>query len=143
MSTCFFIGHRDAPESIYSKLEAVAENCIAEFGVTEFIVGHYGSFDHMAARAVSTAKKKTHPEIMLTLLLPYLTNQSLPKGFDGSIYPEGLEFVPRRFSILRANCIIVDHCDIVIAHVKHSFGGAYQCLEYARKKEKIIINITE
>lgn len=140
MSTCFFIGHRDAPESIYSKLEAVVENCIAEFGVTEFYVGHYGKFDGMAARAVRAAKKH-HPDIQLILLLPYLTNQSLPEGFDGSLYPEGIEFVPKRFSILQANYRAIDSCSLIIGYVKHGFGGAYRCFEYARKRKKQIINI--
>ena len=54
--TCFFIGHRDAPEDIYAKLrEAVADH-ITEHGVTDFVVGHYGRFDSMAARAVREEK---------------------------------------------------------------------------------------
>ncbi len=43
--SCFFIGHREASEEIYPALYAAVEQHILEYGVTEFIVGHYGGFD--------------------------------------------------------------------------------------------------
>ena len=46
---CFFIGHRDTPDSIYPDLLRAVEEHITKYGVTEFIVGHYGSFDFLAA----------------------------------------------------------------------------------------------
>ena len=108
---CFLIGHHDAPESIYPALQREIERHITELGVTEFIVGHYGNFDRMAARALVTAKQ-IHPEIFLWLLLPYHPAEQkvkAPEGFDGSLYPEGLERVPRRIAIVRANRSVVDH----------------------------------
>ena len=47
--SCFFIGHRETSEAIYLALYAVVEQHILEYGVTEFIVGHYGGFDRLAA----------------------------------------------------------------------------------------------
>ena len=47
--SCFFIGHREASEEIYPALYAAVEQHILEYGVTEFIVGHYGGFDRLAA----------------------------------------------------------------------------------------------
>ena len=43
--TCFFIGHRDTPESVRPLLDETVERHIAEYGVTDFVVGHYGRFD--------------------------------------------------------------------------------------------------
>ena len=40
--SCFFIGHREAGPEILPALEAAIEKHISEYGVTEFIVGHYG-----------------------------------------------------------------------------------------------------
>ena len=56
MKSCFFIGHREASEDIFPKLMEAVENHIVDYGVTEFIVGNYGGFDRMAARAVISAK---------------------------------------------------------------------------------------
>ena len=57
MSTCFFIGHREAQESLLPQLSAEVERHITEFGVTDFVVGGYGWFDAMEARTVKAAKK--------------------------------------------------------------------------------------
>lgn len=89
VKSCFFIGHREESEEIYADLRAAVEQHIVEFGVTEFIVGQYGGFDKLAARAVIDAKK-THPEVILTLILPYHPAErpiEVPQGFDGHILP--------------------------------------------------------
>ena len=70
MKSCFFIGHREASSEILSALRDTVEQHIVEYGVTEFIVGHYGGFDRIAAKAVITAKEH-HPEITLSMLIPY------------------------------------------------------------------------
>lgn len=140
MLSCFFIGHRDSGEELYPLLQREIERHIVEYGVREFIVGHYGRFDGMAARAVREAKA-AHPDILLTLLLPYLDASPLPEGFDGSVYPDGLETVPKRYAIIRANRMMIDRCDYLIAHVKYNYGGAHRCLEYARSKSIVITQI--
>ena len=70
MNSCFFIGHREASEEIFPELAETVERHIVDYGVTEFIVGNYGGFDRMAARAVISAKA-LHPGITLLLLLTY------------------------------------------------------------------------
>ena len=68
--SCFFVGHREAGPEILPALEDAIYIHISEYGVTEFIVGHYGGFDRLAARAL-VAAKKCHPEIRLLMLIPY------------------------------------------------------------------------
>ena len=132
--SCFFIGHREANEEIYAALRAAVEQHIVEYGVTEFIVGHYGGFDRLAARAVIEAKK-THPEVTLTLLLPYHPAErpiEAPEGFDGTYYPPGMERVPRRVAIVRANRYMVDHVDYLIAYAWHPASNARELVEYVK-----------
>ena len=98
IKSCFFIGYREANEEIYANLRTAVERHIVEFGITEFIVGHYGSFDKLAARAVIDAKN-IHPEVTLTLLLPYHPAErptAAPKGFDGHLLS------PRTWSVFHA-----------------------------------------
>ena len=135
--SCFFIGHREASEEIYTDLRAAVEQHIVEFGVTEFIVGHYGGFDKLAARAVIEAKK-THPEVTLTLLLPYHPAErpmTAPEGFDGTYYPPDMERVPRRVAIVRANRYMVDHVYYLIAYAWHPASNARELVEYAKAHE--------
>lgn len=141
---CFLIGHHDAPESIYPTLQRATERHITELGVTEFIVGHYGYFDRLAARAL-VAAKQSHPEISLWLLLPYHPAEQkveVPEGFDGSFYPEGMEKVPRRLAIVKANRYVVNHVDFIIAYVNHWASNTQKLLRYASTK-RVLVNLVE
>ena len=138
MSTCFFIGHREAPETLMGELTAEVERHINEYGVTDFVVGRYGRFDGMAAKSVKAAKKR-HPEVTLTLLLPYHPYDRptpTPPGFDGMFYPPGMETVPKRAAIVRANQYMVDNSDYLIAYVRHSVSNAWNLVEYAKRSKK-------
>lgn len=142
---CFLIGHHDTPVTIYPALEKEIERHIAELGVTEFIVGHYGNFDRMAARALAAAKQR-HSEITLWLLLPYHPAEQavdIPKGFDGSIYPEKMETVPRRAAIVKANRSMVEQVGYLIAYVCHSFGNTRKLMDYAKLKGLDICRIAD
>ena len=143
--SCFFIGHREASEEIYSVLYAAVEQHIVEYGVTEFIVGHYGGFDRLAASAVKEAKH-FYPEVSLTLLLPYHPVERpipTPDGFDGTFYPPGMESVSSKAAIIRANRYVVDHVDYLIAYTWHPASNAQELVEYARKRRRnLCLSIT-
>ncbi len=136
MTTCFFIGHRDAPQTLQDKLNAQVKHMIAECGVTDFIVGNYGSFDRMATQAVQFAKAE-HPELRAYRLIPYFPDGSappIPTLFDGTCYPLGLEKTPKRFCILKANRLLIDESDYLITYVRREGGNAGKFLEYARTR---------
>ena len=100
-----FIGHRNTPDTVLPALIQEVERHIAEYGVTDFVVGHYGHFDTLAAQAVMDAKKR-HPSVTLTMLLPYHPAERpipAPEGYDGTFYPPDMGRVPRRLAIVRAN----------------------------------------
>ena len=147
MSTkrCFFIGHRDTSADIIPTLEIAIEDHIVNLGVTEFIVGHYGAFDKFVSNILIKAKTK-HPHISLILLLPYHPTErkiALPKGFDGTWYPDGMETVPRKAAIIIANRCAIDHADYLIAHVWHTASNSRDILDYAYTREsKGFIRVT-
>ena len=92
----------------------------------------------MAAKAVIAAKER-HPDITLSMLIPYHPAErpiELPQGFDNTFYPPGMEKVPRRLAIVRANRYTVDHVDYLIAY-------AWELVEYAKKRElRNLISVT-
>ena len=135
MKSCFFIGHREASTELLPALAEAVEKHITDYGVTEFIVGNYGGFDRISARAVIEAKKR-YPGIVLSMLIPYHPAErpiELPPGFDNSFYPPGMESVPRRLAIVRANRYMVTHVDYLIAYVWHPASNARNLVEYAEK----------
>ena len=138
MRICFFIGHREAGEGLLPTLTAAVERHITEYGVTSFMVGRYGNFDKLAARAVIDAKKR-HPEVTLTLLLPYHPFDRpipTPEGFDSTFYPPGMETVPKRVAIVRANRYMMENSSHLIAYAWHPASNARELVEYAQAREK-------
>ena len=136
--TCFFIGHRNAPESLRPKLLDAIERHITEYGVTEFVVGHYGRFDAMAAAAVRIAKK-AHPEVQLILLLPYYPVkdlQRLAQGYDSTFYPPGMETVPKPFAIVRANEYMIRNSQYLICYNEGYIGNTRQLVEMATARSQ-------
>lgn len=149
MGSCFFIGHRETPDRVYPTLLETIERHITEYGVSEFVVGQYGSFDRLVIRALSQAKR-AHPDITLMLMTPYYPvnrKVDLPEEFDALFYPPDLETVPKRLAIVRANRYMVERSDFLIAYVRHPASNARELLEYAgtgKRKGKIhITNLAE
>ena len=145
MKSCFFIGHREADERLLPILTAAIERLITEEQVLFFYVGGYGGFDRIAATAIKRMKLQ-HPEIILMLVLPYHPGErpiETPNGFDGTYYPEGLEKVPRRYAIVRANEIMAKQSDWLISYVRHGASNSRRILEYAQKQGTACININD
>ena len=137
-ATCFFIGHRETGDELIPALTAAVERHITEYDVTSFMVGRFGNFDKLAARTVINAKKR-HPEVTLTLLLPYHPFDRpipTPEGFDGTFYPPGMETVPKRAAIIKANYYMADHSSHLIAYAWHPASNARDLVEYAQTREK-------
>ena len=135
MKTCFFIGHRNAPETVRPLLDAAIERHIAEYGVTEFVAGHYGRFDYMAAAAVKAAKAR-HPDITLVLLLPYYPFPYDTSDYDSTYYPSGLEDVPKPFAIVRANEHMIKAADYLICYDAGLVGNTDKLVKKALRRQK-------
>ena len=138
MKSCFFIGHREADERLLPVLRETILQLITEEDVTDFYVGGYGGFDRLAGLAVKQIKEQ-HPQISLRLLIPYHPAErpiDPPDGYDGTYYPEGMEKVPKRYAIVRANKLMIDFSDWLIAYVSHGASNSRMLLEYAQRIAK-------
>lgn len=140
---CTFIGHRDAPDSLLPKLENAIEHLITEKGVEHFYVGHNGRFDALAQSTL--AKFYLRGKLSYNIVLSFMP-QSKEKfsaiDYSKSIYPNGLENTPRRFSVYNRNIWMLNHSHYLIAYVGY-IGNAAKFLEIAQKKKKEIINLYE
>ncbi|MGL4790823.1 MAG: hypothetical protein ACRCW1_05370 [Anaerotignaceae bacterium] len=142
---CSFFGHRDTREMVWEDLYNEVIKVIKYDGVTKFYVGNNGTFDSLALQAVGQAKNQ-FPNIEIYVILAYMPTkkeQGVKANCDGTIYPEGLEFVPKRFAISHRNRWIVQQSYVVIGYVKTAYGGAYEALHYAKNQEKKVINLGE
>ena len=84
--------------------------------------------------------------IYLVLLLSYHPAErpiETPPGFDGTFYPPGMESVPRRYAIVRANRYMIDHVDYLIAYAWHPASNAKELTAYALRKGVVVTNLGE
>lgn len=135
---CFCFGHRDTGDWAVPQFLEAACKLACDFGVNEFYIGGYGGFDRLGESALLEVKHRC-PTVRLYRLLayhPYNQEICLPKGFDGTYYPQGLEAVPQRLAILRANRAMVDASEHIIACVFHQTGNAHELLRYAQRRER-------
>ncbi|MBE6912588.1 MAG: DUF1273 domain-containing protein [Ruminococcaceae bacterium] len=141
MSACTFFGHRLMPNKVYHHIISSVEALICDHGVDTFYVGNNGEFDRTVRRALKDLKE-VYPEIKYYVVLAYMPRND-GEDYSDSIYPEGLENVPKRFAISWRNEWMIKQSDYVIGYVDHPFGGAHNFFEKAKKKEKKVINIAE
>ena len=137
MAACTFFGHRDCPSSIKEKLHEEIERLICHHGVDTFYIGTQGSFDRMAYAALVELRRR-YSHINVYRVLAYMPKSSDADTAD-TIVPEGIENSHPRYAIVHRNNWMIDRSDYVIAYITHPTGGAFQAVERAKKKDKIVI----
>ena len=143
--TCCFFGHKDTPSTISPELEKVLTDLIVNHGVSSFLVGNQGRFDHVALRVVRKLKKQ-YPHITYSVVLAYMPGEKeewVSYAPEETMYPEGLEDVHPRFAISWRNKWMINESEVVVCYVEHSWGGAAQYAEMATKKKRKVINIAD
>lgn len=129
---CTFFGHRDTADLEKDKIKQAIIKEIEDNNTDTFYVGNHGNFDRMVFSVLKDLKK-IYSEISINVVLSY---QPKDNGEDLSytVFPEGIENVPKRFAINFRNKWMIERSDTVIAYVCHSFGGAAKFVDMARKK---------
>lgn len=141
-----FCGHSNClfNDDIKEQLKNILIGEIIKNPTCKFYLGGYGDFDVLCLRTLKELKNG-FPKIELIFITPYLDNnysklEFAKYNYDDVIFPP-LENVPRKFAILKRNEWMVNEANLVIAYVTYSWGGAAKTLEYAKRKNKTIINL--
>lgn len=137
---CCLFGHRDCFALEESNLTDALENQIAK-GVRTFYVGNHGYFDALVRRILRKLQKQ-YPHIQYAVVLAYLPEKQY--AYDDpadTIYPEGLEAVPRKFAITKRNQWMIQQADVCVCYINRTWGGAYNSVITAKRKGIEIINL--
>ena len=139
-TACFF-GHRDVTHDIRTKLQSIIEQLITEEQINSFYVGHQGQFDSMV-RSVLKELKVKYPHIRYTVVLAYMPDEHIKEVYgEDTLYPDGLETVPRRFAISKRNDWMIQHSGYAVCYVHKITGGAAKFREKAEKKSLKVIDV--
>ena len=139
-AACSF-GHRDVTHDIRSKLQFIIEQLITEKQIYNFYVGHQGQFDSMV-RSVLKELKVKYPHIRYTVVLAYMPDEHIKEVYgEDTLYPDGLETVPKRFAISKRNDWLIAHSCIAVCYVHKITGGAAKFREKAEKKGLKVVDV--
>ena len=100
MSACTFFGHSTCPENIREKLRESIVDLIETKGVVFFYVGSQGEFDRMVCSLLQELKSKYSIDYVIVLAyLPEKRSAALRQDLSDTLFPEGIEKIPKRFAI--------------------------------------------
>lgn len=139
------IGHRriDNQLDLEEKIHKIVVELLRSKEYVEFYIGRNGEFDIIAASVIKRAQKIVdNNNSSVVLVLPYKVKdmEYYENYYDDIILP----IEPKTYfkeAITKRNQWLVDNTDMLIAFVENSSGGAYQCLEYAKKMGNDFINL--
>ena len=143
MPSCTFLGHRDAPIEIETQLQQVIVDLIINKKVDTFYIGTHGNFDVIVKKTLNKLCN-TYPHIRFFIVLAYLPQtRNDTVDYSNSIFPDGLEAVPKKFAIIKRNEWMINKSDYVVTFVEHSTSSASKFTEFAKRKNKTVINIAK
>ena len=145
MDTCTFFGHHDCPGSVKEKLHDTLIDLIEHHAVDMFYVGRQGAFDAIV-RSVLQELVLEYPHIHYAVVLerlPQKLGEFDTSDYSDTMLPEGIESIHPRYAISWRNNWMLKQSDIVVTYITHSWGGAAQFAEKARRQGKTIINISK
>ena len=140
---CTFFGHHDCPSSIKPKTREVLIDLIENHTVDMFYVGQQGVFDRIV-RSVLKELVTVYPHINYAVVLermPPKPDEFDTRNYSDTMLPEGIETVHPRFAISWRNKWMLKQSDYVVTYITHSWGGAAQFAEKAKKQRKVVINL--
>ncbi len=146
-----FFGHRQRNSTITveRKLENIVRELLLSKEYVEFLIGRDGEFDQLATSTIRRCKRNIRQDnSALVLVLPYVTAEYRNNEQSFCKYYDEVEIcadsAKRHYKAAHQarNRSMVDRSNLVIFFVEHNSGGAYQTMQYARKVEAKIINLS-
>lgn len=140
---CFLFGSSTAPESCLDGVLNAVEVCYTQHGIRTFVVGHYGSFDRIAAHALTLLEAR-HNDINLLQLIPYhpsIRPVEPHQGFQ-TYYPDGQETAIPKFAITTANNKMIRECAVAVCYPQ-GVTNSRKMYEKVVKRNIPVYNIKE
>lgn len=138
---CTFFGHRDTPASVEALLRPQLAELMEEAQVSWFLVGDEGAFDAMAQRVLAEYESSLGRRLY-EVVLAFLPAGRPPRRADvPTVFPDGLETVPRRFAIDRRKRWMLHKSDVVVTYVRGPAGGAAKFRALALKAGKQVVDL--
>ena len=150
-TVCFF-GHREIYNlfELEEKLEEHIRILLESKEYVEFLVGRNGEFDQLVSSTVRRVKRNYRDDnSALVLVLPYLSaeyeknEEAFQEYYDEVEICQSSSAAHFKAVMQVRNREMVDRSDLVVCYIEHNSGGAFQTVQYAKKKNKEIVNLSD
>ena len=147
-----FFGHReiDNPLEVEEQLYDIVLHLLESKEYVEFLVGRNGEFDQLVSSTVRRVKRNYRDDnSALVLVLPYLSaeyeknEEAFQEYYDEVEICQSSSAAHFKAAMLIRNREMVDRSDLVVCYIEHNSGGAFQTVQYAKKKNKEIVNLSD
>ena len=151
-NTCCFTGHRDISACSYQELANRVEPLLQRLiknGYEYFVCGGAIGFDTLCAKAVIEFKS-THPDVLLTMMLPCKNQSELWNEKQKREYEHTLSMADEilyssdtytQGCMRERNMRLASACDVLIAYVGRQGSGAAQTVRMAHSLGKTVYNV--
>ena len=86
--------------------------------------------------------KEVYPNIRYTVVLAYMPDEHIKEVYgEDTLFPDGLESVPKRFAISIRNDWMIQHSDYAVCYVHKITGGAAKFREKAEMKGLRVVDV--
>ncbi len=147
--TVSFFGHRQIDNFFYveSRVQEIIKKLIEEKEYVEFLIGRDGDFDRIVSSVISHSKKVFFSASSFhTCVLPYPRAEYLNNKQSFHDYYDDVEIldccIHPKGAIQARNRMMVDRSNLCVFYVNKK-GGAFQTMQYAKKKNVDFINISD
>jgi len=152
---CCFTGHRDltvGEKELIKRRITITVKSLVTAGVKSFITGGAVGFDTVAAVTLINMKRRAFPDIRLAIVVPCRTQADKWSVKDRALYRLTLEAADKVICLsdrYTSKCMLVrdrymvDNSSYCISYVKKAYGGSAYTQNYAKSKNKHIINLAE
>ena len=83
-----------------------------------------------------------YPHIRYTVVLAYMPDSYIKEVYgEDTLFPDGLESVPKKYAISKRNEWMIQHSDYAVCYVHKITGGAAKFREKAEKKGLQIVDV--
>ena len=110
---CCFFGHRNVAEGVRESVRECLVRLVTKENATKFYVGTHGAFDRIVYGELKKLKRE-YPSIDYAVVLAYLPTGETEYDPWETVYPEGLERVPKRAAIVARNHWMIRSSDCVV-----------------------------
>lgn len=107
-----------------------------------FLVRKEGNFDRLALKVLKDLVI-SFPKISFAVVFAYLPQEDIRTEEIDTIYPLGIEAVPKRFAIDYRNKWLIDRAGCAVVYVNRGFGLAARFADVAKNSGLTVVNLAE